>query len=44
MRDVLKTLQSELTAVEPDVRALLDNEIAAINAEARRLGVEYVIR
>ncbi|HVL67545.1 MAG TPA: hypothetical protein VM364_09805 [Vicinamibacterales bacterium] len=44
MQQVLALYEQELAPVERDVRTLLDTDVPEINARAKQLGVEYVIR
>lgn len=44
MKQVLAGLEKEIAAIEPDVTKLLDQDVAAINARAQKLGVAFVVR
>ena len=44
MRDVFAEYQKELAPIEREVQALLAKDVAEINARAKALGLEFVIR
>jgi hypothetical protein len=44
MQQVLAEYEKELAPIEADVKQLLEKDVADINARARSLGIEFVIR
>jgi hypothetical protein len=44
MQDVLSEYEKELAPLEREVQALLAKDVADINARAKGLGLEFVIR
>ena len=44
MQQVLAEYEREFAPIERDVRAVLDNDVADVNARAKTLGLEHVIR
>ena len=43
MTQVLEGQEKELATIEPDVKRLLDQDVADINARAQKLGLAFII-
>ena len=43
MQQVLEGIEKEIATIEPDVKRLLDQDVADINARAQKLGLAFII-